>query len=303
MPSLQSLRRKIASVKNTQKITKAMKLVAAAKLKRAQDRILSSRPYAHKLRDVVGRLADGTSRTSHALLQKREGHATELLVITSDRGLCGAFNANILRQASEFLTEHRARGEHVSVSVAGRKGLDFFRRREWPIRQEWPGIFDRLSFEHALDMGQDIIQHYHDGVFDQLYVVYNEFKSVMQQRVTVEQLLPIEALNDGEHEGTGRDAPSPGQSFASGTGGAYLFEPEEQALLAALLPKHFQVQAFRVLLESAAAEQAARMTAMDGATRNAGELIQKVTLFYNKTRQAAITKELMDIVGGSEALQ
>ena len=291
MPSLQSLRRKIASVKNTQKITKAMKMVAAAKLKRAQDRILSSRPYAHQLRDVVRHLAERASRLSHPLLHKREEHQTELLVITSDRGLCGAFNANILRQAAEFLKEHAERGEQVSVSVAGRKGCDFFRRRTWTIRQEWPGVFDRLSFEHALDMGQDIIQHYNDGTFDQLYVVYNEFKSVMQQRVVVEKLLPIESLDEGAGE-------EPAKAV-----GAYLFEPDEDELLKTLLPKHFQVQAFRVLLESAAAEQAARMTAMDGATRNAGELIQKVTLFYNKTRQAAITKELMDIVGGAEALK
>lgn len=291
MPSLQSLRRKIASVKNTQKITKAMKMVAAAKLKRAQDRILSSRPYAHQLRDVVRHLAERASPISHPLLRKREGNKTELLVITSDRGLCGAFNANILRQAVEFLQEHAERGEQVSVSVAGRKGCDFFRRRTWMIRQEWPGIFDRLSFEHSLDMGQDIIQHYNDGTFDQLYVVYNEFKSVMQQRVVVEKLLPIESLDE-----EGSQAPAMAV-------GAYLFEPDEDELLQILLPKHFQVQAFRVLLESAAAEQAARMTAMDGATRNAGELIQKVTLFYNKTRQAAITKELMDIVGGAEALK
>jgi len=291
MPSLQSLRRKIASVKNTQKITKAMKMVAAAKLKRAQDRILSSRPYAHKLRDVVRNLAERASLISHPLLRKREGHKTELLVITSDRGLCGAFNANILRQAMEFLQEHAEQGEQVSVSVAGRKGCDFFRRRTWTIRQEWPGIFDRLSFEHSLDMGQDIIQHYNDGAFDQLYVVYNEFKSVMQQRVVVEKLLPIESLNEEASQ-------EPSTAV-----GAYLFEPDEHELLETLLPKHFQVQAFRVLLESAAAEQAARMTAMDGATRNAGELIQKVTLFYNKTRQAAITKELMDIVGGAEALK
>ncbi len=291
MPSLQSLRRKIASVKNTQKITKAMKMVAAAKLKRAQDRILSSRPYAHQLRDVVRHLAERASPVSHPLLRKREGPKTELLVITSDRGLCGAFNANILRQATEFLKGHAEQGEQVAVSVAGRKGCDFFRRRTWTIRQEWPGIFDRLSFEHALDMGQDIIQHYNEDTFDQLYVVYNEFKSVMQQRVVVEKLLPIESLD----EEAGETSPK--------AVGAYLFEPDEHELLETLLPKHFQVQAFRVLLESAAAEQAARMTAMDGATRNAGELIQKVTLFYNKTRQAAITKELMDIVGGAEALK
>jgi len=293
MPSLQDLRRKISSVKNTQKITKAMKMVAAAKLKRAQDRILSARPYAHKLRGVVANLGEHASRTSHPLLHERDRNKTELMVVTSDRGLCGAFNANILRRAVEALSEHQNRGEQVTVSLVGRKSIDFFRRRSWPIRQEWPGVFDRLSYEHALDIGRNIVQQYNEGSFDQLYVVYNEFKSVMQQRVIVEKLLPIEPL---EEEATSLES-------SVGPKGSYLYEPDEDELLATLLPKHFEVQAFRVLLESAAAEQAARMTAMDGATRNAGELIKKVTLFYNKTRQAAITKELMDIVGGAEALK
>ena len=293
MPSLQDLRRKIASVKNTQKITKAMKMVAAAKLKRAQDRILEARPYAHKLRGVIANLGEHASRTSHPLLHKRDGNKTELLVVTSDRGLCGAFNANILRRAFEVLSAHQNSGEQVTVSLVGRKSVDFFRRRSWSIRQEWPGVFDRLSYEHALDIGRDIVQQYNEGAFDQLYVVYNEFKSVMQQRVIVEKLLPIEDL---EEEGL-----SPESSV--GPAGSYLYEPDEDELLKTLLPKHFEVQAFRVLLESAAAEQAAPMTAKEGATRNAGELIKKVTLFYNKTRQAAITKELMDIVGGAEALK
>ena len=293
MPSLQDLRRKIASVKNTQKITKAMKMVAAAKLKRAQDRILSARPYAHKLRGVVANLGEHASRASHPLLHKRDGNKTELLVVTSDRGLCGAFNTNILRRAVEALSESQNRGEQVAISLVGGKSIDFFRRRSWSIRQEWPGVFDRLSYEHALDIGHDIVRQYNKGAFDQLYVVYNEFKSVMQQRVLLEKLLPIGAL---EEEATSSE-------FSVGPKGSYLYEPDEDELLAALLPKHFEVQAFRVLLESAAAEQAARMTAMDGATRNAGELIKKVTLFYNKTRQAAITKELMDIVGGAEALK
>lgn len=294
MPSLQSLRRKIASVKNTQKITKAMKMVAAAKLKRAQDRILSARPYAHKLRDVVGNLSERVNRAAHPLLQRRESKRVELLVVTSDRGLCGAFNANILRRAIEFLIQQEKAGKQVSVSLAGRKSIDFFRRRHWPVRQEWPGIFDRLSFEHALDIGESITEEYNKGTFDWLYVVYNEFKSVMQQRVIVEQLLPVESLAVQENP----DKPESGMPL-----GSYLYEPDENELLNTLLPKHFQVQTYRVLLESSAAEQAARMTAMDGATRNAGELIKKVTLFYNKTRQAAITKELMDIVGGAEALK
>ena len=291
MPSLQSVRRKIESVKKTQKITKAMKMVSAAKLKRAQDRILAARPYAHQLREVMGNLSERVNRASHPLLQRRNGNTTELLVVTSDRGLCGAFNTNILRQAVEFLEEQTSQGKQVSVSLAGRKSIDFFRRRHWKIRQQWGGVFDRLSFEHALDIGQNIVSQYHEGTFDQLYVVYNEFKSVMQQQVIVERLLPIESVQES------------GEREKPATGGGYLYEPDENELLATLLPKHFEIQTYRVLLESAAAEQAARMTAMDGATRNAGELIKKVTLFYNKTRQAAITKELMDIVGGAEALK
>ena len=290
MPSLQSLRRKIAAVKNTQKITKAMKMVAAAKLKRAQDRILSSRPYAHKMREVLANLSRRVNRAAHPLLQKRAGNKVEILVITSDRGLCGAFNTNILRKALETLREHEGRGHKVTVSLVGRKSRDFFRRRNWLIRQQWTEVFDKLSFEHALDIGQDLTGHFVTGTFDELHVIYNEFKSAIQQRVIVERLFPIEAL---ETDGTA----------ASALGGSYEYEPDEETLLTALLPKHFQIQAYRILLESSAAEQGARMAAMDGATRNAGEMIKKVTLYYNKTRQTAITKELMDIVGGAEALK
>jgi len=290
MPSLQSLRRKIWAVKNTQKITKAMKMVAAAKLKRAQDRVLASRPYAHKMREVLASLSRRVNRASHPLLQKRGGSKIEVLVVTSDRGLCGAFNANILRKAVETLRQHEANGNKVAVSIVGRKSRDFFQRRNWAIRQQWTDLFDKLSFEHALDIGQDLTDNFVKGTFDELYVIYNEFKSAIQQRVIVERLFPIEAL---EADGT----------TAAALGGSYEFEPDEEALLKALLPKHFQVQTYRILLESSAAEQGARMAAMDGATRNAGELIKKVTLYYNKTRQASITKELMDIVGGAEALK
>jgi F-type H+-transporting ATPase subunit gamma len=294
MPSLQSLRRKIASVKNTQKITKAMKMVAAAKLKRAQDRILSARPYAHKLRDVMTNLSRRVNRAAHPLLQKRAVRSVELLVVTSDRGLCGAFNANIIRKALEFIRQIESQGGgKVTLSLIGRKGREFFRRRHWPIRQQWIGVFDRLTYEHGIDIGQDLTEQFKTGTFDELYVIYNEFKSAIQQRVIVEKLFPIDSLEDtAAQDGLSRPL-----------GGSYLYEPEEDELLAALLPKHFQVQIFRILLESSAAEQGARMAAMDGATRNAGELIKRVTLYYNKTRQAAITKELMDIVGGAEALK
>ncbi|HJT22171.1 MAG TPA: ATP synthase F1 subunit gamma [Nitrospira sp.] len=292
MPSLQSLRRKIAAFKNTQKITKAMKMVAAAKLKRSQDRILAARPYAHKMREVLGNLSRRVNRAAHPLLQKRAGRKIEVLVVTSDRGLCGGFNGNIVRRSAEFVRQCEARGIHVTLSIVGRKGRDYFRRRPWPIRQEWTGVFDKLSFEHAIDIGGDLTDHFTKGTFDELYVVYNEFKSAIQQRIIVEQLFPIDAAAEFDAHPT-----------EGAAGGSYLYEPDEGELLNALLPKHFQVQAYRILLESAAAEHGARMAAMDGATRNAGQLIKKVTLYYNKTRQAAITKELMDIVGGAEALK
>ncbi|MCS6294768.1 MAG: ATP synthase F1 subunit gamma [Nitrospira sp.] len=295
MPSLQSLRRKIAAFKNTQKITKAMKMVAAAKLKRSQDRILAARPYAHKMRGVLSNLSQRVNRTSHPLLQKREGKRIEILVVTSDRGLCGGFNGNIVRKSAEFVRQCEAQGLSVNLSLIGRKGRDYFRRRSWPIRQEWTGIFDKLSFEHAIDIGGDLTENFVKGTFDELYVVYNEFKSAIQQRVIVEKLFPIDVAAEF---GT-----APNSTGQSAIGGSYLYEPEEGELLTALVPKHFQIQAYRILLESAAAEHGARMAAMDGATRNAGQLIKKVTLYYNKTRQAAITKELMDIVGGAEALK
>lgn len=269
-----------------------MKMVAAAKLKRSQDRILAARPYALKMRGVVSNLSRRVNRSSHPLLQKREGKKVEVLVVTSDRGLCGGFNGNIVRKSSEFVRQCEAQGLQVSLSIVGRKGRDYFRRRTWPIRQEWTGIFDKLTFEHAVDIGGDLTDHFVKGTFDELHIVYNEFKSAIQQRVIVEKLFPIDVAAEfgaAQAEGT--------------TGGSYLYEPDEAELLHAFIPKHFQTQTFRILLESAAAEHGARMAAMDGATRNAGQLIKKVTLHYNKTRQAAITKELMDIVGGAEALK
>jgi len=290
MPSLQSLRRKIASVKNTQKITKAMKMVASAKLKRAQSRILAFRPYGLKMRQVVANLSRRVNRDLHPLLQKRPTKMVRVAVVTSDRGLCGAFNANIVRKALEFIRECEARGVKVEVGLVGRKGRDFFKRRHWPTHEAYVDVFDRLSYEHAMEIAQTVAEAYVNGEADEAHIIYNEFKSALQQRVIVEQLFPIESL---EEDGQPRET----------LGGSYLYEPDELELLDPLLIKHLQAQTFRILLESSAAEQAARMAAMDGATRNAGEVIKKVTLYYNKTRQAAITKELMDIVGGAEALK
>lgn len=290
MPSLQSLRRKITSVKNTQKITKAMKMVASAKLKRAQGRILAFRSYGLKMREVVANLSRRVNRDLHPLLQKRPTKMVRVVVVTSDRGLCGAFNANIVRRALEFIRECEARGVKVEIGLVGRKGRDFFKRRHWPTHEPYVDIFDRLSYEHGMEIAQAALELYTKGVFDEAHIIYNEFKSALQQRVIVEQLFPIESL---EEDGQPRET----------LGGSYLYEPDELELLDPLLMKHLQAQTFRILLESSAAEQAARMAAMDGATRNAGELIKRVTLYYNKTRQAAITKELMDIVGGAEALK
>ena len=284
MPSLQSVKRKINSVNKTQKITKAMKMVAAAKLKRSQQRILAFRPYGLRMRQAITDLSGRANRAAHPLLQKRPVRTIQVSVVTSDRGLCGAFNANIFRKAFQVIEECEARGAKVIVGVVGKKGGDFFRRRRWPIRDPFINIFERLTFEHAIEIGTASTEAYISAVFDEVHVVYNEFKSAVQQRVIVEKLLPLEPFEET------KSAPS---------GGAYLFEPEEEELLAVLLPKHAQAQ----ILESSAAEQAARMSAMDGATRNAGELIKKLTVYYNKTRQSVITKELMDIVGGAEALK
>ena len=298
MPSLQAVRRKIDSVKKTQKITKAMKMVAAAKLKRTQDRILAARPYAHKMRDVIRNLSRRVNREAHPLLKRRDGHRVVVAVVTSDRGLCGAFNANILRTASTSLREFESRGAQVEVAVIGRKGRDYFRRRAWKVRREVVDVFDKLTFEHGMLMGGELqaIPDYVAGRIDAVYVIYNEFKSAIQQRVVVERLLPIdwvvEVADTKDLDQTAETMP-----------GAYLYEPSEDELLNELLHRNFHVQAYRILLESSAAEQGARMAAMDGATRNAGELIKKLTIYYNKTRQAAITKELMDIVGGAEALK
>ena len=285
MPSLQHIKRKITSVKSTQKITKAMKMVAAAKLKRAQDRIIAARPYARKMADVLGRLSADVRRDIHPLLVKRECKKIEVLVVTADRGLCGGFNSNILRKASEFISDKEGTYE-VSLTLVGRKSKDFFEKRGCQVTQAWTNIFDRLSYQYATDIGNNLIKGFTIGTFDELYIVCSEFKSALQQRIVIDKLLPIEAVK------------VPEQSAAV----EYIYEPSKERIFEVLLPKYIEVQIFKVLLESVASELGARMTAMDAASRNASEMISKLTLAYNKTRQATITTELMDIVGGTEAL-
>ncbi|HZP91163.1 MAG TPA: ATP synthase F1 subunit gamma [Actinomycetota bacterium] len=287
MATLQDIRRRIRSVQSTQKITRAMKLVAAAKLRRAQDRILEARPYAHKMAELVGALARGIGEDKHPLLVRREGGRKLFVVITADKGLCGAFNSNVVRRTLELL--RAVTGDGTALLPVGRKARDFFRRRPWPIRAERIGVLDRVAFSHARELAGALMSAYLEDQVDEVWLVFNEFRSVAVQRVTVERLLPIE--------------PPRGRDDQAGGAVEYLYEPDPATILAALLPRHVEVQVYRALLESAAGEHGARMTAMEAATKNAQEMIGALTIQYNKARQERITKELLDIVGGAEALR
>src|SRR5215813_6463051 len=247
MPNLLDIRRRIRSVKNTQQLTKAMKTVSAAKLRRAQERVFSARPYAEQLKRVLGNLTSRIENVSHALLQVRPEQRILLVVITADRGLCGAFNTNILRAASSFLREHA--GKTISLATAGRKGRDFFRRRGLPIRAEFVNIFSKLDYGHARDISETIIQLYSQAEIDAVYIVYNEFKSVIQQRIVVEKVLPLSRVDL---------QPAAAQLD-------YIFEQPPQEIFNRLLPRYVEVQIYRALLESAAAEHGARMASMDTA--------------------------------------
>ncbi len=287
MATLRDIRRRIRSVQSTQKITRAMKLVAAAKLRRAQERILAARPYAFKMADLVGSLARALGEDKHPLLARRAGSRKLFVVVTADKGLCGAFNANILRRSVEAL---RASGDGAASLIAvGRKARDFYRRRPWKIRAERIGLLDRLTFAQARELAADPMRAYLEDEVDEVWLVFNEFRSVAVQRIVLQRLLPIEP------PGTRGDTEP--------SGGEYLYEPDATTILAALLPRHVEVQLYRALLESAAAEHGARMTAMEAATKNAQEMIELLTIQYNKARQERITKELLDIVGGAEALR
>jgi F-type H+-transporting ATPase subunit gamma len=285
MGNLRDIKRRIESVKNTEQITKAMKMVAASRLRRAQEAILSARPYAHKMLEVLSSLSLRTNPSAHPMLVTREPKKVDLLVVTSDRGLCGAFNSNIVRQADKFMAEHP--DWEFSLHLVGRKAADYYKRRDVNIRKISLNILADVSMPHASAVGGDLVESYLDEEFDQVFIVYNEFKSAIQQTVIVEQLLPIKPMDITE------------DYFPI----EYSFEPSEDAILAELLPRHINVQVFRVFLESVASEHGARMTAMESASKNAGEMIDKLTLIYNRTRQAAITTELIEVVSGAEALK
>ena len=285
MPSLIDLRRRIRAVKSTQQITKAMKMIAASRLRRAQERVVSARPFARQALKVLNGLAASVDQDAHPLLRLPDPNSGRalLIVVTGDRGLCGSFNTNVVKAASQFIiTEGRQR--QVALSLVGRKGRDVLRRRGFDVLFEAAGIFQRLSFNHAVEIADVAIERFTSGDVSSVHIAYNEFKSVIAQRLVVEQLLPIPRLTP-----------------ASGPSTNYIYEPSAEEIFRDLLPRHVQVQIYRALLESNAAFFAAQMTAMDAATRNSSEMIENLTLYMNKVRQAAITREIIEVVSGAAA--
>jgi F-type H+-transporting ATPase subunit gamma len=293
MPSLIDIRRRVRAVKSTQQITKAMKMVAASRLRRAQERVQQARPFAAEMRRVLGSLASRVDPSTHPLLDERAipkaNGRTLLIVITADRGLCGSFNTNVIKSSGIFITEQGNR--QVSLGLVGRRGRDFYARRGFEIRYEQVNLFAHLKFENAQEIARAAIDAFAGGDVDGVFLVFNEFKSVMVQHVAVEQLLPIPRM-----------ALSAADEAAGVPGVDYLYEPKPEELFAHLLPSYVEVQVFRALLESNAAFFAAQMTAMDAATRNSGDMIEALTLYMNKVRQAAITREIIEVVSGAQAL-
>jgi F-type H+-transporting ATPase subunit gamma len=286
MPSLIDLRRRIRSVKNTEQITKAMKMVAAAKLRRAQQAVVESRPYARLMREilanVLSKAASESDNLDHPLLAQREERNVLLLLLSGDKGLAGAFNANVLKEARQFLAAKQ--GKNVSLELIGKKGRDFYARRKYPISGEWINVFGRVEFATAEQIAKRVIAGFTAGKYDAVYIINSEFKSALSQTPVLSRLLPIEA---------------PAEAAAPATDYIYAQPPHE--MFRTLLPRYVEFQVFQAMLESAASEYAARMTAMDAATRNAREVIEKLTLHLNRVRQAAITTEIIEIVSGAAA--
>ena len=288
MANLLDIRRRIKSVKNTQQITKAMKMVSAAKLKRAQDRVINARPFANKMSEVLGELAAQTTEEfNHPLLDARGDERYLVILVTADKGLCGAFNANLLKATQAFFKEHA--NKKIELVTIGRKGRDFYRRRG-QIVGEYVGLTGkgRVQFEEALEVAHDIVKRFtNEEEIDKVFLIFAEFKSVLSQRIVVEQLLPISRATAEEQPAEAKD---------------YIFEQPPAEIFSHMLPRLVETQIFRALLESIASEQGARMTAMDSASKNAGELISSLTLNMNRVRQAAITREIIEIVSGASAL-
>jgi F-type H+-transporting ATPase subunit gamma len=303
LANLKQIRRRISSVKSTQKITRAMKMVAGARLTRAQQRIVALRPYALQTAKVLANVTaageaeaeESGQESEHPLLARRPLKSVLLLVITSDRGQCGAFNTNILRAAERERREREANGQKVLLAVIGRKGRDFYQRRKIPLYHVFSGIWEKLQAETARVVARKVLRPFLTGEVDSIQLVYNEFKSAMTQKVTVEPLFPLAPAKPVEVKG---EEPTPLLNPDE-----FLFEPSKEALLERLVPMYVEISLLRALYESTASELGARMTAMDSATKNAADVISQLTLVYNRARQAAITTELMEIIGGAEALK
>jgi F-type H+-transporting ATPase subunit gamma len=292
MATLREIRRRISGVKSTQKITKAMKMVAAAKLRRAQDSIIAARPYARKMKELLGHLSTAVEGNTNPFMVEREVRKIALVVVTSDRGLCGAFNSNIIKITASHINKNYADANlagNLHLITIGRKGYDFFVKRNYKVDSKYIGIFSNLNFQIAKDIITELSSGFLTEKYDKVEIIFNEFKSIMQQKIVIEQLFPIPSIpftEDGSHLQTD-----------------YIYEPSSKQIIDTLVPKHLNFQMWRVLLESNASEQGARMTAMDNATTNARDLISSLQLIYNKARQASITKELLEIVSGAEALK
>jgi F-type H+-transporting ATPase subunit gamma len=289
MATLRDIKRKIDAVKKTSQITKAMNMVAAAKLRGAQQNMERFHPYALKFKEFIGRLAAGVEDSSEYLLltPKEEVKTIELLLITADRGLCGSFNTNLIVAAERFIRAKNAEGVQVTLTGAGRKANEYFRRRKYNIRKSYSGLLNKVSYDDARRIGSELIEQFETGVADEVYVIYSHFVNIAKQQATAVRLLPITPSKEGE----------------GGSSLEYIFEPSHQALLADLLPNYIYVQVLESLYQTSVGEHAARMAAMENATSNCKELVRSLTLTYNKARQAGITTELMDIVGGAEALR
>jgi len=287
MASLKSIKKRIVSVKNTRQITKAMKMVSAAKLRRAQENVVAARPYAKKLGEVLQTLASNVEGDLHPLLEKRDAKKLLLVVITSDRGLCGGFNSNLCKAGDRYIREKKGAYDQIHVMTVGRKGYEFLKSRH-TIYKNFSNVLAKPNYQTAVMLAQEVVEGFMAEEYDQVELLYNAFRTVMSQDITFQQLLPLEPEAKGPHE----EAPV-----------EFIYEPSVDDLLAEILPKNIEVQIFKAMLESVAGEHGARMTAMDSASKNASEMIGKLTLQYNRARQAAITTELMEIISGSESIK
>ncbi len=301
MPSMKDIRKKVSSTKNTQQITKAMKMVSAAKLRRAQNAIINARPYAYKLHSVISRLAMSGEFNHPLMAQIPEPKKLLLVVCTSDRGLCGAFNGGVIKFTEKFYRENKSKYEVINFIFVGKKGAEYFKKRDVRTVETMINLVNEIRYELAAKLADRLMNEFTAGGYDEVILVYNEFKSAISQKVVAEKLLPIQPLN--KEETINAEEEDIKESINAFAGSNYIFEPEAEVILRQLLPKHFAIQTYRCMLESIAGEHGARMTAMDSATRNAGQMIKRLTLTYNKLRQAAITKELVEIVSGAEALK